>query len=275
MLFNLFIALLILINILCMYIFFIEPHALEVNALTLPLAPEKNVYKGMKIVHLSDPHIDTFGRYEKKVIQKTNDTDADFIFITGDLIAYNQDFAPAVTFLNKLKARQGIYVVFGNSDYTYMTSFFRAIKNEPLKKGIFILRNDIVNDTFNGAPLLIAGLDDPITGYARPELLPDFSKIKGFNILLAHAYTTIVRNKIAGVDLVLTGHTHGGQINVLPRRLIKKWRTMTDKILFMFIDGFQQDGSSWVNVSRGIGMSYLPIRFRCRPEISVITLVTS
>jgi len=274
MLFNIFILLLVLLNIFCVYIFFIEPYNLETTYISYPLPTDKTAYQGLKIVHLSDLHLNGFGMYEQKVIKKTNAEEADFICITGDFIMYNQDFAPVMRFLNSLECKKNIYIVFGNSDYSNMHTFFTALKKEPLKTNIYILRNDISNEAYKDQPLLFAGLDDPISGYAKNEAMPYFNTLPGFKILLAHAYTESVKSITYGDDLVLAGHTHGGQINIIPKRIIRRWRNMSDKNLLHFFEGFNKDENAWVNISRGIGMSYLPIRLLARPQICVITLQT-
>lgn len=270
MVFNTFVVLLILFNFIFIYMFFIEPHAVQVEHDTVALKEKHREYAGLKIVHLSDLHIDQFGSYEEKVIRLTNGQEPDYIFVTGDLIGYGQHFSHAIRFLNRLRAKNGIYVVFGNSDYSHMHTYFAAIKETPLKSDIVILRNDVVKETWHNKPICIAGLDDPISQYAQINKMPLFHEIDELSILLTHAYTKTVQNRAPGVDLVLAGHTHGGQINLIPKRLIKKWRNKTDKTTHLFIDGLQKDGTSWVHISRGIGVSYIPVRFRARPEIAVI-----
>ncbi len=271
MLFNQFVILLIILNILCLYVFFIEPYSFEITHIHYPLSLSQKNYCDMKIVHLSDLHISSFGWYEKKVIEKSHEQNPDLIVITGDLIAYNHDFLPVITFLNTLKKTCNIYIVFGNSDYSNINGFSFSTTKVPLKEGIFILMNDIRKDDYNNAPVHIAGLDDPITGHAKPEKLPLLAPMPGFKLLLSHAYTSTIQSSAHGVDLVLAGHTHGGQVNILPRSIMRKWRNLSDNAIIAFLDGFRKDGDSWVNVSKGVGVSFLPIRFRARPEICVIT----
>jgi predicted MPP superfamily phosphohydrolase len=261
---------LIVLNIMCIYVFFIEPYHLEVRHISYPLPEGMQAYTGLRILHISDPHINFIGPYEKRVIKTINAVDADFICVTGDLIMYNQDFKHAISFLNQLRCKNAVYVVFGNSDYTNMRTFFRAIKKTPLNRNIFILRNDIADETYGSAPIVFAGLDDPISGYANYSAMPFFNHIPGLKILITHAYTKDVRQITPGIDLVLAGHTHGGQINILPRFVMKNWRNMSDRNVLRYLEGFHKDGNTRVNISRGIGMSFLPIRFRARPDVCVI-----
>lgn len=267
------IFLLVIINIFSIYIFVIEPHNIEIRNIQYPLSPSDATLEGLRIIHISDLHIGSLGPYEKYVVRTINKQSADFICITGDLIMYNKDFRHAIRFINQLKAKDSIFIVFGNSDYSHMHSFFAATKEKPFNSNVFILRNEIADASFNGTPLLFVGLDDPITGHARYKSFPFFSTIDRFVLLLSHAYTQKISEISYGVDLALAGHTHGGQVNILPRDVIERWRNDSPENVSIFFDGFHRDGNTWVNISRGIGTSYLPIRFRSRPDICVFDFV--
>jgi uncharacterized protein len=275
MLFKSFILLLVIVNIFCIYIFVIEPHNLEIKNIRYPLSDTDASLHGLRIIHISDLHIGSIGFYEKKVIKAVNEHTADFICITGDLIMYNQDFQHAIDFINRLRAKDSVYIVFGNSDYSYMHSFISAIKERPLTANIHIIRNQLADASFKNTPVLFAGLDDPITAKADYEAFPYFTKLDRFTILLSHAYTKKVAEITLGVDLVLAGHTHGGQVNILPSHYIKQWRNQSALNESVFIDGFHRHEGTWINISRGVGMSYLPIRFRSRPDICVLDFIYS
>jgi predicted MPP superfamily phosphohydrolase len=262
---------LILLNIFLIDSFFIEPYNIETSRHTIPIGAENKALETMRIIHLSDLHLLRIGKYEKRIIESVNKENADYIFITGDHVGYNQDFEVANRFFNSLESKHGLYFVFGNSDYSNMRTFFTAAKNEPLKPSITLLRNSSVEERLSTVRLTIAGLDDPISGYDKPHELAHLSQTPGFKILLAHAYTESVESLAThvGFDLVLTGHTHGGQINILPKRFVQSWRNMKEENFISFFAGLYQDNTTWVHVSRGIGTSYLPIRFRARPEITI------
>ena len=125
----------------------------------------------------------------------------------------------------------------------------------------------------NNVPIAIAGIDDPITKYADLSRFDALKKYRGFKLALIHSYIDYPEVQTENADLILAGHTHGGQVLIMSENLMLQWVSSAYKKKFKYLAGFHQEGNTWVNVSRGLGLSALPIRFRSRPEISVIDLV--
>jgi len=212
-----------------------------------------------KLVHLSDVHVGTLiGRRQiEAMVAKVNALEPDLIVITGDLVdGALSDLAPDVEPLRDLRARDGVYACTGNHEYYWnpepWLSHLRSL-------GIHILRNERVTP---GGMLELAGTDDvsahedvtrAVAG--RDPNLP--------LVLLAHRPRTITRAMAAGVDLQLSGHTHGGQL--LP------WGWLA-RLFDPKVAGLARFGSTWLYVSEGTGYWGPPMRVGTRCEIGAITL---
>jgi uncharacterized protein len=267
------ILLLVLLNLLSIHMLWIAPNRLETNVFTFPLGSGEKGLSGLRLVHLSDLQIDRYGAFEEKVIQKTNQMNADFIFVTGDLIGHQQDFEGAIRFLNSLQPKKAVFFTFGNSDYTNMESYFEVIRKTPLKRHLHLLRNEITETFYRGKKIIVAGMDDPITGHDKPENFFVLQDIPEFKILLTHVYLDYQDLPLFSSHLILAGHTHGGQINLLPKEWILNLRRYVDEKNIKYLEGWHEEGKHWVHVSRGIGYSLFPLRFRSRPEMTLIEFV--
>ena len=218
---------------------------------------------GLRIAHLSDLH---YGLYDtphrlQRVLALTQDFEADLIAITGDFVTLSPQFiAPVSAMVGRLRARLGVFAVLGNHD-------FRA-GAEPLTAeleahGIGVLRNRAVWRQVAGRRLLIAGIDDR---RQRPSLRRALGANLGhadFTLLLAHNPLTLPDAARAGVDLVLSGHTHGGQVRPrFARQLYHRWAP----------DGWRQMQATQMYISRGLGQVIVPFRWGCPPELALLTL---
>jgi predicted MPP superfamily phosphohydrolase len=212
------------------------------------------------IVQLTDVHIGTtIGReFAELLVQRVNELRPDLIVITGDLVDGRlSELRPHIEPLRGLRARDGVYAVTGNHEYYWdVEPWLQHLRS----LGIKLLRNEHVTV---GDTLELAGVDDvsahedvdaAVAG-RRPELPM---------VLLAHHPRTITRAMAAGVDLQLSGHTHGGQM--LPwGYLARLWDPK--------VSGLARFGRSWLYVSDGTGYWGPPLRVGTRCEISAITLV--
>jgi len=224
----------------------------------------KNKNEKIKIVQISDLHIRTVGYIHKSIAEKINKSKPDLIFFTGDSV----DKAGKINVLNKFLTLIDIsipkFAVMGNWEY------WGNIDADILKKTFSehnckLLINETVNLTVKNRKIAITGVDDYIGGN------PDFpSAIKNSiaaetNIVLSHcpAYRDIITREKGdfNIDVVLSGHTHGGQISffgITPfkpegsGRYLKGWYKKTKPAMY---------------VSKGIGTSILPVRFGARAEI--------
>jgi predicted MPP superfamily phosphohydrolase len=236
---------------------FIEPYWIQVDHSTV-VAP---VAAPLKIAHLSDLHTRGVGRRERKLLAILDEEKPDLIVITGDSLAsWGGSYGRCRELYQKLHAPLGVWFVRGNWEN------MRPVRHEHdyyEKAGVHLLLNG--NQRVR-SDVWLAGLDDPSSGTPKLDAALDGIPTGAYTILLFHAPAFF--DRAAGrVNLCLTGHTHGGQVR-LPF-LPPLWLPSE---CGRFLEGWYEEKGSRMFVSRGVGMSVLPVRFRCRPEISFITL---
>ena len=212
------------------------------------------------IVHLTDVHIGPMiGRaFAELLVQRVNALSPDLIVITGDLVDGKlSELQQHIEPLRELRARDGVYAVTGNHEYYWNPEPWLAHLRS---LGIRILRNE--HTTIAGA-FELAGVDDSTAGEDVPRAVAGRDPQLPL-VLLAHHPRTITRAIKAGVDLQLSGHTHGGQM--LPLGWLA--RLFDPKVA-----GLARFGPTWLYVSEGTGFWGPPLRVGTSCEIAAITLV--
>ena len=226
-----------------------------------PLAPD------LTLVHISDIHIASLGYRERRAIEIIDDAHPDIIVISGDLVRGPDHPEELRSFLGALRSRYGKFLVWGNHDYwnrvpgTWGPEIVESA-------GFTLLRNSSRTIVYPGGKIVIAGLDDPVTG--RDNLRLAMARVTRSDACILVAHTPDIVRNLGNwdIDLVLAGHTHGGQVR-LP---------IVGALSIPCASRDHQDG--WydvprdvrLHVSRGLGWSWLPVRFLCRPTIDIITL---
>lgn len=252
------------------YALLVEPFWIETTEIALPirnLAPE---FEGYRLVHISDIHADSFMTADELhgIVERVNALTPDMIAITGDYVTNSAFGVPAFLSdaLKRLHASDGVFGIMGNHDYYGDRADSVNILDE---SNICDLNNTLYTLRRGAACLHLAGLDSVIYQNARLDLVrdqlpPDDAPV----ILLAHEPD--VADFVAAHDrfaVQLSGHTHGGQIRF----------PMVGMVWWPFFGQHYEKGlykvrDMWLYVNRGLGRVGLPIRFNCRPEITVITL---
>ena len=211
------------------------------------------------IAHLTDVHVGSLiGRdFIDTLVRRVNALKPDLIVITGDLVdGPLSELRPHVEPLRDLRARDGVYAVTGNHEFYWnVEAWLHHIRS----LGIRVLRNEHV--TIDGA-LELAGVDDSSFGEDVPRAVAGCDPALPL-VLLAHHPRTVNRAVAAGVDLQLSGHTHGGQL--LP------WGWLA-RIWDPVVAGLRRFGTTWLYVSHGTGYWGPPLRVGTRCEIAAITL---
>jgi predicted MPP superfamily phosphohydrolase len=223
---------------------------------------------GLRIAHLSDLHIGalTPRSWALTWSRAANRCQADLAVVTGDLVtsgtAFYSDVADAV---GELRAKLGVFVSMGNHDYfgdgDALISALRA-------RGARVLRNEGVVLEFRGSRLWVAAVDDSWTRRADlAEAMRD-RPAGATTILLAHDPATFEAASEAGAELVLSGHTHGGQIALpfAPRAL------NLATFVYRYRLGFYRRGRSVLYVHPGLGTTGPPMRLGVAPEVTVLVL---
>ncbi len=226
-------------------------------------------FDGFRIALLTDLHHSAWipRSYLRQIVDRTNLQDVDLITLTGDLIHCGRPWIPGcVSELSRLQARRGVVSVLGNHDHADYAA--EPLRHALRSAGIYDLTNDGIHLRRRGAEFRIGGVGDLWRDRQRPRKALSGTMSAESALLLSHNpdYAETLRDERVG--LMLSGHTHGGQVVIpgigaphLPSRYGQKYR-----------EGLCQGPVVRVYVSRGAGSSFPPVRIACPPEIAVITL---
>jgi len=270
----------------------VERHWIEVTHHDVSLAGLPQAFEGMRIVQLSDIHLDEYTepRFLRDVVERVNRMQPDAVLLTGDFVSecvlprgiMTDAFAKkqmdhsvqaawqCAAILKELKCER-LFAILGNHDHAvgagHVTEALTA-------HGIVLLRNAFVPIEREGGRIWLAGLDDPVEGDPKPELAIPASIRNVPNepvVLMCHApdYADTLLATSAGqaVSLMLSGHTHGGQV-----RLPLLGAVELPELGHKYVEGWFRLGGLQLYVNRGIGTVGLPFRFNCPPEITMMTL---
>jgi predicted MPP superfamily phosphohydrolase len=241
----------------------------KTKRVTVSLTNWPSALNGFRIVQISDVHIGpTLGRrFARRIAEQVNALSPDLIAATGDLVDgpvqhLGRDTAP----LAKLRAKHGVFFVTGNHDHY---SGANPWCSHWTKLGWQVLRNEHRTINGSGGSFAIAGVDDyrgdPFDGEVGQDIpaalhgIPEHRPV----VLLAHDPTSFAEASRHGVDLQLSGHTHGGQI--WPFRYAVR-------VVVRWVAGLYRTGNSQLYVSRGTGFWGPPMRIGAPSEITEITL---
>jgi len=219
-------------------------------------------FRGFRIVHLTDLHHGLYFPADalSAVVELTNELEPDIIAVTGDFVTRSRNYIePVAEMLSGLRARSGVFAVLGNHDFRVGAD---AIARALDKNGIEVLRNRHVTLRRKGQKCYLAGVDDLLY---RADLSRAMRGIPhgAPTLLLSHNPAIIGEAAGMGINLVLSGHTHGGQVK-LP--LIGCVYGRSEKNM-RFKIGRDSLGHTQIYVSRGIGTVVLPVRYGCPSEI--------
>ena len=253
------------------YGFFIEPYLVSVNRIYIPLPPGWELLKGKTAVHLSDLHVRGIGRRERRISEIIERVDPDFIFLTGDYVKWEGDYASALTFLSQLKSKKGIWAVMGDYDYSNSRKsclFCHDHKRgkPPSRSHVTFLRNSFDKVSLPGGDVWIGGIDP--YGVDSISSCDDFLKGKEENPVILLSHSPLIFDHFNGDTrfLMLSGDTHGGQV-WLPR-WVYKFAGYEKNVKYN--QGICTENKKIWYVTRGIGMSHVPLRIFRRPEINVM-----
>jgi predicted MPP superfamily phosphohydrolase len=230
------------------------------------------VLEGVTVVQISDIHLRKgIGYRERELIEKVNALKPDVLFITGDFFSDEQkkelpaETAALVELIRSFRTTSGIFGVEGNYDGPLRVP---AVMHAFSTAGIDLLRNESRTIALpNNKRLLLLG----VGGSSSEDIDPKaFAGLPAHTptVLLAHYPDIFGKAASTGVNLVLAGHTHGGQIGI--PFLVRRSHSANKS---RFLRGLYTVGTTKMYVNRGIGTTRVPVRFFCRPEITVIRVV--
>jgi predicted MPP superfamily phosphohydrolase len=275
------------------YTLAVEPYQLETTTTPIYLSRLPRSLKGLSILLLTDTHIGKWGRREPLLINalKTMET-PEMIIWAGDFLQGETGIIPALKICRLVRDRfPGVpaYAVFGNAEHKIKIDKRKRFMADLRDSGIRLLDNEhlLIAPRPGSEEIVLAGVDDPYYGFADlQKALKNAPVETRFTLLLAHSPQIAVQAAQAGVDLMLSGHTHGGQVQIPLIGALKTQNPLSRRMDFGLWDrhrlarilGRDPGGDLQTFISRGIGVATVPRapllapRLLCRPEIACITL---
>lgn len=245
------------------------------HTIVIPRLPE--AFKGFRIVQISDIHFREYteAAFLKLVLHEVNALKADLVALTGDFVSYGplarrRSVGWAYTcgeLLTRIQCPLR-YAVLGNHDCIVNEA---AATDALTTHGIPVLNNASIPLERGGQRIWLAGIADALNGNPGPDFeraIPKTARRDNERVvLLAHEPDILPRVTKHGVDLMLSGHTHGGQVRLpfLPPLHLPPMGVR-------YVEGYFRLGQTQLYVNRGIGTVGLPFRLNCPPEITMITL---
>ncbi|WP_019908731.1 metallophosphoesterase [Paenibacillus sp. HW567] len=245
-----------------------EPNWLDITRMELALKDLPSAFAGSRLVHFSDVHLG-FNKDAKdlaRLVAHIKEAKPDIICFTGDIVdSFAEDLEDSVTILAELSAPLGKYAILGNHDYKNTELLTRLLTSA----GFRVLRNQSYLIKQGGATLAVAGLDDLLHGKPDPQAALQGVPEGTFTLLMMHEPDYADIAEAYPFHLQLSGHSHGGQIR-LPFVGAAYTPYGSDK----YISGlyYTEKKAMPVYVNRGFGETFMPFRFLCRPELTIITL---
>jgi uncharacterized protein len=235
-------------------------------------------FNNFKIVHISDLHNKMFGKEQSEILEEIENLSPDIIIVTGDLIdrrRYNLD--KAMDFINGAIEIAPIYYVSGNHEA--WSGKYSEIKDSLIEVGVNIIDDTKLEITKENSTIYLLGLSDPsflTSNYTDgtdisniEEYLSNWSNIEGFKILLSHRPELFDLYSKNNMNLVFSGHAHGGQVRIpFVGGIIAPNQGFFPK----YTSGSYNSDKTTMFVSRGLGNSLFPVRIFNPPEIISVTL---
>ncbi|EJR06246.1 hypothetical protein II5_02519 [Bacillus cereus MSX-A1] len=257
---------------------YLQNNLISITEVKITSSKIPSSFKGYKILQISDLHNKKFGDNQDVLIQKIKSIDPDIIAITGDLIdSKSYDAEVSMQLIREIVKKYPVYFVTGNHEQ--WSGKYNNLEKELKKYDVNVLRNEYVGIRKGEQEINLLGIDDPefVTGNrdegniiideikkAKIEMQPD-----KYNVLLSHRPEFIKEYTNERLDLVLSGHAHGGQVR-LP--FIGGLVAPNQGVLPKYTAGLYVEQNTSMVVSRGLGNSIIPQRILNRPEIVVVQL---
>ena len=254
--------------------------ALELNLYTVTSDELPDSFNGFRIAQVSDLHNAEMGKENEKLISMLKDAAPDIIVITGDMIdSRNTKVDVALSFAEQAVKIAPCYYITGNHEAR--VDEYSDLKDGLLELGVMVLEDARVEIELSGETITLIGVDDPSfqTDYlfgddetvVESKLAELTSEDDGYTVLLSHRPELFDIYVESGVDLVFSGHAHGGQFR-LP--FVGGVAAPNQGLFPKYDAGIYTEGNTNMVVSRGVGNSIIPFRINNRPEVILIELTT-
>lgn len=258
------------------YARFVEPRWIERTHTRVPVPRLPPALDGLRIALLTDFHAGEHTPISRlrRACRIAMAARPHLVALTGDFVSQHTgvwlpDIIAALD--EELEAPLGVWTVPGNHDHAAgIGRYYSSVQQHP---GIHDLTNHAVRRDHDGASVRIAGTDTAHAGHPHPAAALDDAGPADFTLLLTHNpdLADEACHALGSVDLVVSGHTHGGQVRLPMLGAVLNSAEHDD----VYEEGLVRRPWAWVYVSRGIGTARLPVRFLCRPEVAILEVVRS
>lgn len=221
----------------------------------------------LRILHLSDIHIERLSIKPEKVVELVRQTSFDLIALTGDYLDKVTSIKPFLSFLEQIctiPSRYGIYAVWGNHDWVIAPQL-PLLRKKMEALGVRVLSNESVTIPHHSGLINVIGIDDHHSGHSNVSRAFQGIQPEGFRLVLSHD-PQVVKQISQPFDYLLCGHLHSGQIYYpLPIHSL----TWGLKPLRKHLSGLQSTRWGPYYISAGLGQTGTNLRIGCRPEITI------
>lgn len=269
----------VITGLLCYYLYFqnteLQVSSYDIVDDNIPIA-----FNNYKIIHVSDFHNNKISKLNDDLVKEIKKQKPNIIVITGDLIdSRKTDIDTAIKFIKRIKDTAPIYFVAGNHEARI--SEYESLREKLENENVIILDNKVEALKINDDKVNLIGINDPnMLPYAyssdsekiQSEITDTNYDENNYSILLSHRpelFDSYVEN---GMNLVLTGHAHGGQVR-LP--FVGGLVAPNQGLFPKYTSGLFKGNDTYMVVSRGIGNSIIPFRVNNRPELVIVQLKTN
>lgn len=253
--------------------------ALQLNTYVISSQKLPSEFSGYRIAQVSDLHNMEIGDNNETLLTMLKEAEPDMIAITGDLIdSYHTNMEIAVQFVKEAVKIAPCYYVTGNHEARILDSEYIDFEEALVEAGVMVMHDSEIVLKRDGVSISLVGIDDPafamnygggVGQRMVSESIRGLSTADGFRVLLSHRPEFFEQYAEAEVDLVLSGHAHGGQFR-LP--FVGGVIAPNQGLFPKYDAGLYTESDTNMIVSRGIGNSIFPFRFSNRPEVILIEL---
>lgn len=263
------------------YFSYFQNNSIETSEINIASEKVPPSFHQFKIVHLSDLHNKSFGKNQSVLSDKIQNIEPDLIVFTGDLVDkrnYNEEIS--LSLIEKIVQIAPVYYVTGNHEWA--SGKFDSLAESLEKLGVHVMRNSRAEIEIGEESIHILGVDDPLMYHksvveassvekAIQTLVKDMNSEENFKMLLAHRPEMFPLYSQYDIDLIFSGHAHGGQVRIpFLGGLIAPGQGFFPQ----YTSGKYEENASKMIVNRGLGNSIIPQRVFNRPEIIAVTLLS-
>lgn len=259
---------------------YVQNNWLEVSHYAYKSSEVPQEFVGFRVVQISDLHNATFGKENEKLLVKIQELSPDIVVLTGDLVDSNHtNIEVALAFAEKVVASYPTYYVTGNHEDWLEESDKLELLEGLERVGVVCLADEYVEIKRGDSKITLIGLNDEGLGGIKlkvteettgePKFLTENEDTSGLQILLAHEPQYMENYTKYHVDLVFSGHAHGGQVRI---PFIGGLVAPGQGLLPKYTEGVHEVNGTTLVISRGLGNSIIPVRVFNRPEIVCVEL---